>query len=245
MARRSVLATALLALAMFGCSGSPNGTDQQASEPRDETTSAAAEGGNEPAGDDGAKAGPGAKLLKTGFGQRDEYAWVTSLVENQSADNIGRFVTVQFNVFDKDGDLIASTEQVEEFSRDDQRMALGTQVDIPDKKKAAKVEATLAVGDDSGGSTDPKPEIKTGKVKFVEDEYGETTARFEVYNSSKEALKDVRVGVICYGTKDRVNGGGSDYPELIPPSGKVLSKTYVIVSGKTDRCEAYAGPGDF
>lgn len=244
MARRSVLGTALLALALFGCSSSPDGTDQQTSEPRNDATSAAAEAGNEPADDEGANAGPGAKLLKTGFGQRDEYAWVTSLVQNQSDDNIGRLVTVQFNLYDKGGDLIQSTDQVESFSRADQKMAIGTQVDLDHKKKVAKVEATLALSDYDGGA-DPSPEIKTGKVKVAKDEYGSTTARFEVYNSAKEALKNVRVGVICYDTKDRVNGGGSTYPDLVPPSGKVLAETDLILSGKTDRCEAYAGPGEF
>lgn len=247
MARRSsALATVVLALALFGCGGSPGGSEQQTSEPLDETTSAAAEGESEPADDDGGdKAGPGAKLLDTGFGQDGEYAWVTSLVQNQSADNVGHFVTVQFNAYDKSGELIESTEQVESFSRADQKMALGTQIDVDDKKKVAKVEATLVVGEETGGSTDPSPEIKTGKVKVVKDEYGSTEARFEVYNPTKEPLKDVRIGVICYDTKDHVNGGGSDYPDLIPPAGKVLSKTSLIVSGKTDRCEAYAGPGDF
>lgn len=236
----------VLALALFGCSGSPGGSEQQTSEPQDETTSATSEGESEPADEDsGDKAGPGTKMLETGFGQDGEYAWVTSLVQNQSADNIGHFVTVQFNAYDKGGELIESTEQVESFSRADQKMALGTQIDVEDKKKVAKVEATLVVGDETGGGSEPSPEIKTGKVKVVEDEYGGTIARFEVYNPTKEALKNVRIGVICYDTRDRVNGGGSDYPELIPPSGKVLSKTSLIVSGKTDRCEAYAGPGDF
>ena len=168
---------------------------------------------------------------------------VTSLVQNQSEDNVGRFVTVQFNLYDKSGELIASTEQVESFSRADQALVLGTQVDVPDKGKVAKVEATLAMSEYDGGSTDSGPEIKTGKVKFAEDEYGGSVARFEVYNATKSALKDVRVGVICFDSKGRVNGGGSDYPELIPPSGKVLSQTSLIVSGTTERCEAYAGPG--
>ena len=211
MARLSVLATALLALALVGCSTS-GGTDQQNTEPQADTASA--EGGDEPAGDESEASGPRATLVDTGFGQRDEYAWVTSLVQNQSADNVSHFVTVQFNLYDKSGELIASTDQVESFSSADQTMAIGTQVDVPDKKKVAKVEATLAVGDETGGDGEDAPEIKTGKVKVVKDEYGTTVGRFEVYNSTKEALKSVRVGVICYDAKDRVNGGGSAYPDL-------------------------------
>jgi hypothetical protein len=88
-----------------------------------------------------------ARLLKTGFGQSGEYAWVTSLVENQAEDNVGQFVTVQFNLLDSDGEILASTEQVEALSRADQKLAVGTQVDIPDRGKVAKVEATMEVSD--------------------------------------------------------------------------------------------------
>jgi hypothetical protein len=42
---------------------------------------------------------------------------------------------------------LASTEQVEALSRADQKLAVGTQVDIPDRGKVAKVEATMEVSD--------------------------------------------------------------------------------------------------
>ena len=73
MARRSVLACVALTLSLFGCSRS-GGTDQQTREPQDETTSAAAEGGSQPTGENEEKSGAGAKLLETGFGQDGEYA---------------------------------------------------------------------------------------------------------------------------------------------------------------------------
>jgi hypothetical protein len=42
------------------------------------------------------------------------------------------------------------------------------------------------------------------------------------------------------GSSDR---GGSAYPELVPPTGKVLAEVTLIASGKIEQCEAYAGPG--
>jgi hypothetical protein len=55
----------------------------------------------------GQQCGKGARQLKTGFGQSEGYAWVTSLVENQAEDNVGQFVTVQFNLLDSDGEILA------------------------------------------------------------------------------------------------------------------------------------------
>ena len=62
-------------------------------------------------------------------------------------------------------------------------------------------------------------------------------------NPTDKSLKSPRVGVICLDAKDRVIGGGSSYPELIPPSGRVLTEVALIASGQIERCDAYAGPG--
>jgi hypothetical protein len=237
MRHRSGIACLALVLFLFGCAGKPSGSDQQTSEPHEPTSSGASAGGNEDN-----SAGKSARLLKTGFGQSQEYAWVTSLVENQAEDNVGQFVTVQFNLLDSDGEILASADQVEEVSRADQKLAVGTQVEIPDRKKVAKVEATMEVSDHDVDA-EPFPEITTGGVKVVKSEYGDTVGRVQVNNPTDKSLKSPRVGVICLDAKDRVIGGGSGYPELVPPSGKVLLEVGLITSGKIERCDAYAGPG--
>jgi hypothetical protein len=239
MAHRSTFACLTLVLFLFGCAGEPSASDQQTSEPRDPTSIGGSASGNE----DDNNSGKSARLLKTGFGQSGEYAWVTSLVENQSEGNIGQFVTVQFNLLDSDGEILASTDQVEEFSRADEHLAVGTQVDIPDRGKVAKVEATMEVSDHPNVDAEPFPEITTGKVKVVKSEYGDLVGRLQVSNPTDKSLKSPRVGVICQDPKDRVIGGGSAYPELVPPSGKVLTEVTLIASGTIERCDAYAGPG--
>ena len=60
---------------------------------------------------------PAAKLVKTGIGGNKGYAWVAAaLVTNASEDNVGRFVTVNFNLLDNDGELVATQNQVEQFT---------------------------------------------------------------------------------------------------------------------------------
>ena len=114
--------------------------------------------------EDDSNPGKSARLLKTGFGKSGEYAWVTSLVENQSEGNIGQFVIVQFNLQDSAGEILASIGQDESFSRADQKLAGGTQVEIPDHGKVAKVEATMEVSDHTDVDVEPFPEITTGNV---------------------------------------------------------------------------------
>jgi hypothetical protein len=168
---------------------------------------------------------------------------VTSLVENLAEDNVGEFVTVQFNLLDTDGEILASTDQVEAFSRADQKLAVGTQVDIPDRAKVAKVEATMEVSDHPNIDTEPFPEITTGHVKVAKSEYGDLVGRVQVNNPIDKSLEAPRLGVICLDSKDRVIGGGSAYPELVPPAGKVLQEVTLIIRGKIERCDAYAAPG--
>jgi hypothetical protein len=236
MCRRSAVACLTLALFLFGCAGRPSGSDQQISEPREHTSTGSSAGGN--------KAEPernGARLLKTGFGQFREYAWVTSLVENLAEDNVGELITVRFNLLDPEGRILARTEQVEGFSRAEQKLAVGTLVDLPDRGKVAKVEATMEVGDHPNVDAEPFPEITTGKVRVAKSQYADLAGRVQVNNPTNKSLK-ARVGVICLDSKDRVIGGGSGYLELVPPSGKMLQVT-LIASGKIERCDAYAGPG--
>jgi hypothetical protein len=163
---------------------------------------------------------------------------VTSLVENLAEGNVGQFVTVQFNLLDSDGEILASTDQVEDFSRADQKLAVGTQVDIPDGGKVDKVEATMEVSDHPNVDTEPFPEITTGKVKVAKSEYGDLVGRVQVNNPTDKSLQAPRLGVICLDSKDRVIGGGSAYPELVPPAGKVLQEVTLITSGKIQRCDA-------
>lgn len=226
--RAATLATAG-ALLVAGCS-EPDKVDQQSSE----------DGFSSPAADDK----PTGSLLETGFGQRDEYVWVVALVENTS-DKVGQTVTVQFNVKDAAGELLKSESQVEHFSRPSQKMPVGTQVDLPRGKKAAKVEATLLVEDNGAFSTEPFPEIKTGPVQIVKSEYGtgEYDARFEVTNPQAEPLKSPRVDVVCHDAAKKIIGGGFTFPELIPPSGKAAVEVSTITTVKPASCVAYASPG--
>jgi hypothetical protein len=81
---------------------------------------------------------------------------------------------------------VASTDQVESFSRADQKLAVGTQVEIPDRGKIAKVEATMEVSDHSDVDTEPFPEITTGKVEVAKSEYGGTVGRVQVNNPTQQ-----------------------------------------------------------
>lgn len=115
---------------------------------------------------------------------------MSAIVTNSSSENVGKFVTVQFNLLDSKGDLVASQEQVEMFTSADQTLAVGTQVEVAGKPKVAKVEATLGLG--NRDSMDDLPNLPVGKVKVEEAEYGETQAVFAVRNPTDTAQKSAR-----------------------------------------------------
>ena len=153
------------------------------------------------------------------------------------------FVTVQFNLLDSKGDLVASDSQVEQFTSANQTLALGSQFEMAGKKKVAKVEATLGL--DNKTSMDDAPNLPVGKVKVKKDEYGGKQAVFEVKNPGSTAQKGARIGIVCFNKSGKIIGGGSEYPDLIPAKGHVLVEGNVLTSGTPANCDAYAAPSTF
>ncbi|MGW3607728.1 hypothetical protein [Micromonospora sp. NPDC005161] len=190
----------------------------------------------------GAEEKPNGSLLESGFGQRDIYVSLIAMVQNTS-DKVGQTVTVQFNVKDATGELLASESQVEHFSRVGQKFPVQTQVEVPKGKKAAKIEATLLVEDKGAFSSEPFPEIKTGPVTVRKSEYGdEFVAKVEVINPKTEPIKSPKVDFVCYDATKKIAGGGFTFPDLIPPSGKALVEVDLLMTGKPASCVAYASP---
>jgi len=216
---------AVFSVALVGCSESSSlPTDTESSE-------------TSPAEASNATAGSG-ELVSSGFGQSDEYVWVTSLVKNTS-EQTGQTVTVSFNVLDSEDNLLATTTQVEAFSTPAQELAVGTQVTVDKGLKAARVEATLDVQEDGIGPKDAQPSMPPIQAKVAKNEYGTYTATYEVVNPTANVLTTVRIGVICVNGANTIIGGGSQFPTLIPASGKIRADTDVATSGKPGACTAY------
>lgn len=223
----SVVAIALLA---SGCAGEKNIVEQN---------TAKAGSGSAPPSPAGPTKAAGS-LVSSGFGQDDEYVWVTSLVHNDS-DKVGQTVTVQFNAMDEAGTLVKSASQVESFSRVGQDLAVGTQISAPNGVKISSVEATLLIEDRGAFSSEPFPEMKTTPVTVVTGPYGGSTANFELSNPTDQPVKSPRLGIICYDAANAIIGGGMDFPDLVPPSGKVAVEAYILTTGTPASCKAYAG----
>lgn len=235
----SALCVLVLAACSSGGTGNKTGSEPSASsagsiEPTPETAT------TEPATeDDGQKA----TILKSGFGQQNEYVWVTSLVRNDSS-KVGQTVTVQFNLLDAKGTILASDDQVESFSRPGQLLVLGTQIAVQPGQKVAKIEPTLEVEYPGIGSEDAFPAIAVGPVTITSS-YGSFEAQAQLSNPTASNLKSPRVGVICYSAAGSIIGGNSIFPDLVPAHGKVLAKTTggLYTSKRPAKCEMYAGPG--
>lgn len=177
-------------------------------------------------------------VVESGFGQKDQYAWVTTLVHNDSAKP-GDFVVANFNLKDASGTLIKSGNQTEQFYKQGQDLALGTQVEVPEGKKIASIDVTAA----TTGSSMPVEgvaELGMGPLTLTES-YGAFEGQFEVTNPSGDAVSGARIGVICEDSTGKINGGGSSFPDLVPPTGKVMAEVRIIASAKPASCTAHYG----
>lgn len=240
----ATLAAAAAVTVLAGCSG--GGEAKSSPPPAASTgptaTAAAAEGTPEATGDpDGA-----ARIVDEGFGQEGEYAWATSVVEVTGPAAVGRFLTVQFNLLDAAGEIVASEEQVESSAWLGQRIAIGTQITVG-AKKAVDVEATLVVGLETNTSSSGPYPVKASQVKVVADDVtGGWKVHFLLENPPGAPMaEEPRVGIVCRDAKKRIVGGGSEYPPSLKPGGKTLADGSIIASGKPASCEVYPGPGGF
>lgn len=229
------VAPLLLLFTLAACGGDPDVVDNETSTKSGDSTKTT---DDEPADNtDDVSADKQGSIIESGFGQGDdEYVWVTALVENKS-DHTGQTVTVSFNLKDASGKLLKTESQVEGFGWPGQKLAVGTQVSVDTGARVASVDATLLVEDNNTFS--PSPPLGTAEGELVKSEYGGIEARFIVKNPTAEPLKDPRIGIICKDKAGKVNGGGSEYPELVPASGEIQVDSSVTLSGVAATCTAY------
>lgn len=187
---------------------------------------------------------PAGVIKDSGFGRRDNYAWVTAIVHNNT-DTVGQYVTVHFDLADEQGNLIASEDQTGMFDRPNGDIAVGTQVEVPKNAKIASVTTNLAVGEEPDESIGPFPAITSSK-RSVGSTYGYPYARFILHNPTSQPISNAQVEVVCYSKQNKVIGGGDSYPDLMPAKRSIVVKSDVITSGRPDHCAAYVGaPSDW
>lgn len=179
------------------------------------------------------------KIREAGVGQDGEYAWVTALVQTRGF--LGESLTVHFNVYDEQDELITSTDQVEFISSSESVMAIGTQVEVG-AQHAARVEATHVVSD-YGMSSEDFDVIEPVPVTLSEEVFGSS---YTLENPTDEPWTGLRVGVVCRSAEGTIVGGGSDYPELIPANGESKSDSlYIITADYAAECTAYPQHSDW
>jgi hypothetical protein len=228
--RPALFATAATVVVLTACGG---GTDQP--------------GGGSPAPSATMSSAPKelGTITASGFGQADEYAWVTAVVHNNS-DYVGQTVTVNFNVLDANGEILGTESQVESFVRPDADHVIGTQVALEPGQKAAKVEAALDVEADGTFGDQPFPEMPVTDLKIAAgDAVGYPKVTFVVSNPLAVPIKDSRIQVACTDASGAIIGGGSDYPELIPPGGRIKVDPNVITSATPKDCTVFVGALDW
>jgi hypothetical protein len=182
-------------------------------------------------------------LIDSGFGSQHGYAWVVARVRNDD-DHAGQTVTVNFNLRDRAGELVASGSQVSHFSWPDQVLPVATQVELPQGGRPTSIEATVLVEDEGTFDDQISDDYGTTPGKVYRPEYGDSFgARFEVENPTDEPLSSPSFQVVCTDRAGRIIGGSGEYPDLIPASGSVLVEVdSLYTDAKPDECTGYLAP---
>lgn len=179
-----------------------------------------------------AEASDEVEVLESGIAVEGDFAYVSAMIEHDGLT--GEFATVLFNVYDDQGDLVASAEQVEQLATEGTTFPIGTQVEVPSGSEAARVEATVSVSDYGDvSSSEALPVV--APIESAAD-----NPQFLIQNTSDENWSDPRVQILCRDDAGQIAGGGSEYPTTIPAGGEfMLSDVHLITSDSASDCEAY------
>lgn len=181
------------------------------------------------------------ELVATGFGQQDGYVQGIAVVTSEDENAVGEFVTVSMNFLDSSGGILGTGDQVESMAWAGQELVLPVWFDLSSTPGAevAEVDASVSISD--YGMTrqvvDPIEPVASREIRA--NQYGGTTAVFELTNPSGADMNNARVGIVCYDQDEKINGGASDYPSLIAAGQTVLVEADVTTSGVPERCVAH------
>lgn len=207
------------------------------------------DGGNASDGEKKPKAAAAAKtpeILRSGFGQRDEYVQAIVVVKNTDKASVGEYVTASVNFKDASGNLVATETQVEHFSWVNQELVLPVWLDLSSQPKTdiATIEPTVTISDHGSAADPAEPLAPVDASTIGENMYGGPSAKFTLSNAGSEPLEELRVGIVCEDASGAIVGGSSDYPDLIPAGGEILLDADVTTTGMPAKCTAYPNYGD-
>lgn len=236
---RTALVLLLLGIASSGAACSS--TDRAPDPDRVESAPGASAGSADPTESPSSQG----EIVEYGVGQSDQYAAGMVVVKNLS-DHGGQTVTASANFLDAKGDIITTETQVESFAYAGQTVALQVYGDLGSARtKVASIEPTLLVEDD-GTFDESDVKLEPLKATSITEQYGTYSAKFLLQNPTSDALEGVRIGIVCKNSGGDIIGGGTAYPDLLPPSGQiVVTADFLTVSGKPASCTAYPSPAGF
>lgn len=224
--RRLLLMGAAAAVLGVGACGSEDTGDSTQPAPEGQSN----EGGSQEAVEE-ESAPSGVEVLDSGFGQQDVYVSPVAQIQ-ASPEDAGRFATVTFNLLDESGELLATTEQVEQVTGDGLEFIAGfEEVD----GQVASVETTVSL--DEGDALDVVTDLEVESV--------DSTGSAVVINPTGEIITDVRVTVACFDGDGQIIGGGAAFPSQVPANGQIKADPPTVeLPAESSSCEGsvYATP---
>lgn len=181
------------------------------------------------------------ELVATGFGQQDGYVRGIAVVTSEDENAVGEFVTVSMNFLDSSGGILGTSDQVESMAWAGQELVLPVWFDLSSTPGAevAEVDASVSISDYGMARREVDPIEPVASQEIRANQYGGTTAVFELTNPSGADMNNARVGIVCYDQAETIIGGTSEYPNLIAAGQTVFVEADVTVSGEPAWCRAY------
>lgn len=183
----------------------------------------------------------GVEIIDSGFGQSSNSAMAIVIAKTSGGSLAGEFVTATVNFLDESGAVVATEDQVETLSWEDQELVLPVSHYKEDSSRPeiTSIEAFLSVTDYGSGQPD-ETALPVLETTDISNPYaGSYNASFALKNDSSDDFKNLRVGIVCYNEQTGIIGGGFKFPNLVPAGGSIRMDASVTVSEMPASCKAY------
>ncbi|GAB2779008.1 hypothetical protein GCM10027020_35580 [Nocardioides salsibiostraticola] len=183
-----------------------------------------------------AEADPDGRIVESGFAQDGEFIQSVTLVENTSAV-AGQNVTLISDFLDADGKAVGSETLVTAFNFPGQTIAMVGGSAVKGKAQVASIESELII--EPADNSVSKLDFGSVEGTNLTEKNGEWSADFTVANPSNKDLRSPDVAVVCRDASGAINGGGVDFPDLVPAKGETVVSPFLLVEGDPAECTAY------
>jgi hypothetical protein len=177
------------------------------------------------------------RLIKTGFGQRDQEASFAFLVNNPNPGHSIEDSQYRAVAFDSNNVVLTVEEGYIVVLVPNQTLGVASTFYVPEGANISRVDLQLKEGNFE--QTEALPGFTSENITFIDSDFSDKVTG-EVVSPYNKDVTNVRASAISYNEAGDIIGGGFTFIDFIPANGRTAAEVLVTVSATPTNSEGLA-----